>query len=79
MDSHALAWPLDVGLWTAKPGVAARVGVMESHASVWPLEVVFWIYLLWHGPSSWVDGLPCFGVPPHFVVMPFHALVWPLD
>ena len=52
MESHAFAWPLDLGCWTPTllrgplswghgvPTfcVAPRVWVMDSHALAWPLE-----------------------------------------
>ena len=51
--SHALAWPLELGIWTPtlwrgpsswgyglpRFGVAPQVGDTDSHALVWPLEL----------------------------------------
>ena len=34
--------------------------------------------MLWHGPSSWVDGLPRFGVAPRVGVMDGGLYMWHL-
>ena len=52
IDSHALVWPLELGMWTPRLqcgpsnwgyglphfGVACRVEDMDTHGSVWPVE-----------------------------------------
>ena len=76
MDSHAQAWPLDLGLWAPtlwwgpfswddgppRFGVAPRVGTP----------------MLRHGTSSWGEGFPRFCVVLPVGVTDSHASAWPL-
>ena len=66
-DSHALAWPLELGLriptlcrgpssWgqgLTRFSVARRVGVKDSHTLSSPLELGLRTPALCPGPSSW--------------------------
>ena len=52
-DSHALAWPLELGFRTPTLAVARRVGVKDSHALPWPLKLGLRTPTLCRGPSSW--------------------------
>ena len=60
MDSHALVWPLELGIWTSMLwcGLSSsgyglldftlvpQVGDMDLHASVWPCELRIWTPML---------------------------------
>ena len=41
MDSHAVAFPLELGIWIPRFGVAPRVGNMDSHTTCVALLCVF--------------------------------------
>ena len=89
MDSHALVWPVQLGLWTPtlrcrssswgdglpRFGVALAIQVMDLHALVWPLKLGLRTPTLWCDPTSWGDGLPRFGVAPQVGDMDTHASV----
>ena len=78
MDSHALVWPLELGIWTPilwcgpfswgyglpRFGVASWVKDVVLDALVWPLWLWIWTSMLWCGLLSWAYGVQGFGVAP---------------